>query len=145
MAYNPTSKKERQTRFLAEYIGSGGLRTAAAKRAQVPPRTMLRWFKNDLEFQAKIRDEVFPKLESVLLMEATRRAMNGSDSLLQFLLKAVNPSRYDTQVRVQTEAENREKQQDQMLESTMTPDEILEVYRADPYYSKILTPQSACT
>jgi len=67
--------------------------THAAEAAGVRRKTVYEWRKNDPEF-ARAIDEVFEDVTDELEKEAHRRAKDGSDTLLIFLLKARRPAMY---------------------------------------------------
>lgn len=93
MAATTTNKESKQARFLAAYIECGANKMRAAKKANIPERTMFRWFREDQDFRERV-SKAFEEFESDLLQVAMERAKGGSDVLIMFLLKAISPSRF---------------------------------------------------
>lgn len=114
-----SAKEEKQNRFLLAYLETCGNRTEAAKIAGVPLPTMYRWFREP-EFCERLT-KTFQRFEQPLLEEAIKRALAKSDLLLMFLLKSINPERYDEGVRKQKLA-NRMDDQDKPLSEAQLRD-----------------------
>src|SRR5579862_6675500 len=86
---NPTLKKEA---LLAAYSRLGSI-TAAAKAAKIDRSTHYEWHKSDEAYRkafAEAREQAGDALED----EAARRAFDGSDTLLIFLLKGLKPEKF---------------------------------------------------
>jgi hypothetical protein len=73
--------------------GAGVTRDAPYKRAKVSPTFAATW--------TRAREDAVDVLEA----EARRRALNQSDSLLMFLLRAERPDKYRDRVRVAVDTE----------------------------------------
>ncbi len=89
-----------KARALARYREVGTVR-GACHAAGIGRRTWYNWLEEDRDFASlvqEVRDDVADELEE----EASRRAkaQNGSDKLLIFLLKALRPSKYRENVKV---------------------------------------------
>ena len=82
--------------FLVEFAKRGNI-TRAAKAAEVPRRTVYEWLKRDAVFAVAYADAEQAGIDA-LEEEAHRRAIDGSDTLLIFLLKAARPSKYRERV-----------------------------------------------
>lgn len=90
---------ERQEAFL-EVIAAGGRDPAAAEAAGVHRVTAYRWKKHDPEFKARYDTARQVRLDH-LVKEAERRAMNGSDRLLEFLLCNYAPDKFSNKQKVE--------------------------------------------
>lgn len=91
-------KEEAQDRFLAAYQESC-IVGEAAKASGVTRRTLYRWKDADREFASRweeTRRYVRDNLEGI----AYKRADEGSDTLVIFLLKSLDPGRYRESVNV---------------------------------------------
>jgi hypothetical protein len=94
------SADAQKARALARYREVGTVR-GACHAAGIGRRTWYNWLEEDRRFASLVqeaRDDVADELEE----EASRRAkaQNGSDKLLIFLLKALRPSKYRENVKV---------------------------------------------
>ncbi len=78
--------------YLAAYAATG-VKTFAARFAQVNYSTSKRWYLKDAAF-ALASDECNDEATDALVVEARKRAFDGSDLLLIFLLKAHRPDVY---------------------------------------------------
>ncbi|KKM83495.1 hypothetical protein LCGC14_1308890 [marine sediment metagenome] len=78
--------------YLAAYAATG-VKTFAARFANVDYSTSKRWYLKDAAF-ALASDECNDEATDALVVEARRRAFDGSDLLLIFLLKAHRPDVY---------------------------------------------------
>jgi len=78
--------------FLDTFRNSGNVR-AACMYADVARQTVEALYKKDAEFAAAY-DEAEEEAVDLLVAEAWNRARNGSDRLLEFMLKGHRPSRY---------------------------------------------------
>ena len=85
-------REERKRKFLEILADRGDLR-AAAQGAGVSLRSVLRWRREDSSFAASLEDaEEVAVLE--LAAEARKRALEGSDRLLIFLLSSLAGDRF---------------------------------------------------
>ena len=85
-------REERKRKFLEILADCGDLR-AAAQGAGVSLRSVLRWRREDSSFAASLEDaEEVAVLE--LAAEARKRALEGSDRLLIFLLSSLAGDRF---------------------------------------------------
>jgi hypothetical protein len=84
--------------FLQAYAIHGTV-NAAAKLADVSPGSHYAWLGQDPEYREAFEFAQVLACDS-LETEAVRRAMIGSDTLMIFLLKALNPAKYREQMRV---------------------------------------------
>jgi len=82
--------------FLDTFRNSGNVR-AACMYADVARQTVEAAYKRDDEFAAAY-DEAEEEATDLLVAEAWNRARNGSDRLLEFLLKGHRPSKYGDRV-----------------------------------------------
>lgn len=93
-ARDPEKKRTLKKVFL-EALQATGLVTEASKICQIPKSLAFQWRAEDPEFSFRwdklIKGELLPHLEA----EAFRRAMNGSDLLLMFMMKAYDRERFD--------------------------------------------------
>lgn len=78
------------------YIKPGGI-SKAAREADMPNSLHYRWCKEDPEYKSRF-EEVREGIADMLETEAVKRAMNGSDQLLMFLLKGNKPEVYKERV-----------------------------------------------
>ena len=83
---------EAKQKFLAAHQFGASV-VEAARLAGVHPRTPYRWRDHDPEFAQAFR-EARDGLVEGLEWEAFRRAINGNDRLLMFLLKSFKPDTY---------------------------------------------------
>lgn len=91
-----------QTRFLEAYASCGVVRKAATD-THISTATVSRWLDQDIAFRERfyyLRDGFIGKLEC----EANHRALNGSDSLLMFMLKANDPETYNPMATIKAQA-----------------------------------------
>lgn len=91
-----TPEKDRKANaqgVFVEQLVKGETITAAAKAAGICRRTAYSWREWDKEF-AEAWDDALEIGTEKLEAEATRRALEGSDTLLIFLLKARRPNVY---------------------------------------------------
>ncbi len=135
-------KEHRQKKFIAAYVERGADKKSAASDTGVPIRTVQRWFNSDEEFQLQI-EEVFSEIEGSLMQEAFRRAMGGSDNLLKFLLKAVNPTLFDERCRQQSyvSAMNEQRAIDVGNDSVDIREILVDLQKMDPFidYAPVLS------
>lgn len=82
--------------FLTEFAKRGNI-SRAAKAATVGRQTVYDWLERDGAFRALFASAEQESIDS-LEDEAHRRAIDGSDTLLIFLLKASRPSKYRERV-----------------------------------------------
>lgn len=95
-----TPEKDRKTNaqlVFVEQLVKGETITAAAKAAGICRRTAYSWRDSDKTF-AEAWDDALEIGTEKLETEATRRAMESSDTLLIFLLKARRPNVYRDRV-----------------------------------------------
>ena len=95
---NPTSKKGER---LLAVLRAGGTVTAACQAERIHRSTYYAWRAADPAFAAQA-DDAIESGTDVLEDEARRRALNGSDTLLIFLLKARRPEKYRERHAVQS-------------------------------------------
>lgn len=88
----PETPQSPQERALAAFRETGTV-TGACKTAKIARRTWYYWIEKDPAFAAAVRD-VTEDVADDLEGEAVKRAKDGSDSLLIFLLKARRPDTY---------------------------------------------------
>lgn len=96
--------QQKKDRFLEAYAETGTV-THAATRAGIDRRTHYRWLQDDENYAeafASAEQSVVDMLEG----EAIRRATEGSDTLLIFLLKGLRPERYKERAHVTSEVRN---------------------------------------
>ena len=89
--------KANNQRVFVEQLVKGQTITAAAKAAGICRRTAYSWRESDKTF-AEAWDDALEIGTEKLETEATRRALEGSDTLLIFLLKARRPKVYRERV-----------------------------------------------
>lgn len=89
--------KANAQRVFTEHLVKGQTITAAAKAAGICRRTAYSWRESDKTF-AEAWDDALEIGTEKLETEATRRALEGSDTLLIFLLKARRPKVYRERV-----------------------------------------------
>jgi hypothetical protein len=78
--------------FLVALVSSGGNISEAARAINIARNTVYDWETADEDFAEVFRSDAIKKRASdALVDEARRRAMDGSDSLLMFLLKGDRP------------------------------------------------------
>ena len=94
-----THKKRKQ--FLQALRETGNV-SRACEAAGIGRSTAYQWRDNDPDF-AREWDEVIDALVDDLEQEAIRRAKDGSDTLLIFLLKGLKPDRYSDRLRAEIE------------------------------------------
>lgn len=82
-----------------DYIAGGHSPVQAAAAIGISRSTGWRW-RQDPAFMARVIEAQKVNLQD-LETEAKRRAMNGSDKLMMFLLQAENPERYTPKQRVE--------------------------------------------
>lgn len=85
--------KANAQRLFVEQLVKGQTITAASETAGICRRTAYNWRESDKEF-AEAWDDAIETGTEKLETEATRRALEGSDTLLIFLLKARRPKIY---------------------------------------------------
>jgi len=83
---------EWQDAFIAVLRGSGNIRHSC-EQAGISRKTAYQWKKQDKTFSEKWKDAKEDAIE-MLEYEARVRAMESSDVLLMFLLKALKPEKY---------------------------------------------------
>lgn len=91
MVAAPMTVGERKAIYL-EAISAGAKHMEAAEVARVDRSTAYRW-RSDPEFVIKLREARRVCLDK-LVVEAERRALHGSDRLLEFLLVNYDPARF---------------------------------------------------
>ena len=84
--------RQQKRAFLEAFARCGNV-TTAARIAEVTRTNVYRWQEHDAEFLAAFHEAEAQSTE-VLEEEAQRRAMESSDTLLIFLLKARAPEKY---------------------------------------------------
>lgn len=89
-----SSKNSRQTLYLDAFRQCYGHRRKAGEIAGVPKTTYCRWFSEDAEFVSRAK-EIREDIEEELFAVAARRAVNGDSTILMFLLRALNPQRFN--------------------------------------------------
>ena len=92
----PLTLADRKKAALAAYVETG-IVASACRAVGIGRTTWYRWIREDKDFAAVVenaREMVADDLES----EAVRRAKNGSDVLLIFLLKGLKPEKYGNRV-----------------------------------------------
>lgn len=89
--------KANNQRVFVEQLVKGQTITAAAKASGICRRTAYSWRESDKTF-AEAWDDALEIGTEKLETEATRRALEGSDTLLIFLLKARRPKVYRERV-----------------------------------------------
>jgi hypothetical protein len=87
--------------FLIAYAECGSLITAC-NVANVHPSNVRSWLTQDTEFLAEF-DTATDNAVAMLEMEARRRALEGSDRLLEFLLKSLRPEVYRERYEIKQE------------------------------------------
>lgn len=87
-----------QDRYIEHHVACGGQKTAAAKKAGLEIRNVFRWFQKDEEFRARVK-EAEDQLYEKLVAAGLKRAMEKSDTLTIFFLKARYPDIYDDNIR----------------------------------------------
>ena len=90
---NNNGNGQGKLKFLKAHEG-GATVAEAARCAGIHRSTVYRWREQDPEF-AMAWDEARQKLVEDLEMEAYKRAIDGSDRMLIFLLKAYKPDTYN--------------------------------------------------
>ncbi len=95
----PRTRRTRKKRLL-QALAAGLSVKAACEVAGIGRRTAYDWRNEDQEF-ASAWDEAIETGTDALEDEALSRAMNGSDTMLIFLLKARRPEKYRDTHRVQ--------------------------------------------
>jgi hypothetical protein len=94
---DPNLKEKTKHHFLTVYA-STALVKEAAFLSGVTEACINRWRYEDEEFAKNWDDITMNKIVPVLEAEATRRALNGSDMLLAFLLKSYRPNVYNPEL-----------------------------------------------
>lgn len=97
--------KANAIRTFVERLTRGETITAASKAAGVCRKTAYNWRDSDKEF-AEAWDDAIEVGTEKLETEATRRALDGSDTLLIFLLKARRPKVYRERVSTEVTGPN---------------------------------------
>lgn len=87
--------------FLYAYAECGSL-IIACNLANVHPSTVRQWLARDAEF-TEAYDTATDNAVAILEMEARRRALEGSDRLLEFLLKSLRPEVYREKYEIKQE------------------------------------------
>ena len=88
-SYNEIPTADRKKKFLVAYQWGAGV-AEAARFASIPKSTLYRWRDEDAEFAQswlQSRDKAIEDLE----VAAFKRAIQGNDRLLMFLLKSYRP------------------------------------------------------
>jgi hypothetical protein len=95
VASRDPEKRATLKRIFLDVLRTTGQVTEACRICNVPKSLAFKWRYDDPEFMTRwdmiTRAELLPHLES----EAFRRAMNGSDLLMMFLMKAYDRDRFD--------------------------------------------------
>lgn len=98
---DPTARRELKKVFL-DILRSTGSILDAARICKIPKSLAFSWRHQDPEFAYRwdqiTKAELLPHLEA----EAIRRALNGSDLLLMFMMKALDRDKYDDKVAEKT-------------------------------------------
>lgn len=101
VAKDPVKREELKRIFLSVLRSTAEV-VSAAKVCQIPKSLAYIWRAEDPEFAFRwdkiFQSELLPHLEA----EAVRRAMNGSDLLLMFMMKALDRNKYDDKVAEKT-------------------------------------------
>jgi len=84
-------KRLKQQKFLHAYAEEFGMILKACKKAEIHPTTVRWWKANDPVF-AEAYELAKKETIDCLEEEAIKRAFNGSDLLLMFLMKKLDPS-----------------------------------------------------
>lgn len=87
--------------FIAYYADCGVMSIACAY-ADVSPKTVKKWLDHDADFRLDY-DDATDMAVGILEHEARRRALAGSDRLLEFLLKSLRPEVYRERYEVKQE------------------------------------------
>jgi hypothetical protein len=94
VAKDPVKREKLKAVFIDVFRSTGNV-VDAAKICQIPKSLAYTWRKQDPEFAYRwdqvTKTDVLPHLEA----EAIRRALNGSDLMLIFMLKALDREKYD--------------------------------------------------
>ncbi len=85
----------KQTAFLAAYAQCGVV-SDAARAAGINRTTHYQWLEQSAEYAAAFAQSQ-QRLADLLVDEAVRRALAGSDRLLEFLLKGLKPEMFNRQ------------------------------------------------
>ena len=94
-----TAGQQKKAEFLAAFEDLGTI-TAACRQVGVGRQTVYDWRQADEDFAVALHD-ARKAVADDLEIEAIRRAKDGSDTLLIFLLKAHAPDRFRENVRVE--------------------------------------------
>lgn len=89
--------KIKQTEWIQEYVTNGGYKRRAAEKVKVSYSTVKLWLQN-AEFKEQVEEAEecwFEELRSAMMA----RAIEKSDNLAMFFMKARDPERYDDNVR----------------------------------------------
>lgn len=92
MASGASGTAKKRARFL-DALREHGTVYAACQASGVPRTTVYRWREDDADFAAAW-DAAIEDVTDMLEREAIRRATEGSDTLMIFLLKANRPEKY---------------------------------------------------
>lgn len=98
MSSNGTVRHAKKRAFIAAFSKCGIIKRSA-KAAGIDRDTYRRWRMSDPEFAAKVEEageDAADFLEAVALRRAVK--LNGSDTMLIFMLKAVRPSKFRDRV-----------------------------------------------
>lgn len=103
MATTEKDRKELKVKFLEAYSRCGSLHQAATLIG-IKSRQVSRWRERDDEFAEAVEDA---KMAFLGILESTAfdRAKESSDSLLQFLLRANDPMKYNPNLSIRAEAQ----------------------------------------
>jgi hypothetical protein len=112
--------------FLAAYSECGNL-SIACNVVGIHPMTVHGWLRTDDVFREDFEVAVEYAV-SILEMEARRRALDGSDRLLEFLLKSLKPEVYRERYEIKQE---------------LTADYVIDISPAQATASKDVTPPGA--
>ena len=92
-SYNEIPTADRKMKFLVAYQWGAGV-AEAARFASIPKSTLYRWRDEDAEFAQSWR-EGRNNLVNDLEIQAFKRALEGNDRLLMFILKSYKPGTFN--------------------------------------------------
>ena len=93
------TQAQQKKAFLAAYAELGTI-VHACRAANVPRRTVYNWRQADEDFALALHD-AGQDVRDDLVKEAIRRAKDGSDTMLIFMLKALDPAMFRENVKVE--------------------------------------------
>lgn len=94
-----TKTQQKKDAFIQAYAELGTI-THAARQAGIARKTVYRWQQADEDFALAMHD-CREQVTDTLEREAIRRATDGSDTLLIFMLKANRPDKYRENVKIE--------------------------------------------